>query len=295
MAQNVQELQGKFDREVCKYWDCFKAFKKNFGDSPDRALLQATQFEYHLKEDMWSQGLKLGPRLATGGYGSCYKAAGTKSVRGPLCVKIPLNLERKCSHRVQGSLKEEIEHLRLIHGMKNRHLFKEELASIIKPIMPEIKLFQGEPVLITKRYPFTLHELIQSKEIIVSDMQWRHFFKSLFKAVNLLHHLDVCHRDLKPNNIMVEEIDGPDDKRYRPVIIDFGFVNKPFGPAGTPGYMAPEAFLACDTPNCREKLEMLDVFALGVILFEVKMKRRPRLAHKCPQEFKQDVEMMEAS
>jgi len=108
--------------------------------------------------------------------------------------------------------------------------------------MTDISMFQGERVLVSKRYPFTLHKLIQSREVIVSEMQWRHFFKSLFRAINLLHHLGVCHRDLKPNNIMVEEKEGADDQRYAPVLIDFGFVNKPFGPGGTPGYLAPEVY-----------------------------------------------------
>jgi len=69
---------------------------------------------------MLKKGLKLGPRLGTGGFGSVYKAARTDKSNAMLCVKIPLALEKKCRHRVLGSLNEELEHLRLVHGMKNR-------------------------------------------------------------------------------------------------------------------------------------------------------------------------------
>ena len=108
--------------------------------------------------------------------------------------------------------------------------------------MLEVKLFSNEPVLVTKCYDGNLHEVNISKKVDISDLQWRHFFKRLFQAVKFLHSMGLVHRDLKPGNIMVEVRDVPEDEKFNPVIIDFGFVNESFGPLGTPGYMPSEAF-----------------------------------------------------
>jgi len=109
---------------------------------------------------------------------------------------------------VNGSLKKEIEFLKSIHSVENHKEFREELASIVEPIMTEVTLFQNEPILVTKCYPFTLLDLIHYRKEEVSDMQWIHFFKCLLKAVSFLHSKRIFHRDLKPDNIMVDVREG---------------------------------------------------------------------------------------
>ena len=63
----------------------------------------------------------------------------------------------------------------------------------------------------------------------------------VFQAVNYLHSIGICHRDLKLENIMFK------DKSFKTVkIIDFGLscktsVNEPLKSLlGTPLYLAPE-------------------------------------------------------
>ena len=56
-------------------------------------MKQARQFEWHLRLDMRRQGLNLKALLASGSFGSVYKATKVKGIRGACCVKIPLNLE----------------------------------------------------------------------------------------------------------------------------------------------------------------------------------------------------------
>ena len=51
-----------------------------------------------------------------------------------------------------------------------------------------------------------------------------------------MHDNKVAHRDLKPNNIMVDTKVSPAD----PIIIDFGLSNTTMLRAGTPPYIAPE-------------------------------------------------------
>jgi serine/threonine protein kinase len=80
------------------------------------------------------------------------------------------------------------------------------------------------------------------------------------------HDRGVLHRDLKPSNIMV-------DGRGRTRILDFGLA-VPSGEwtigeiAGTPAYMAPEQVVG------ERATERTDVYALGLVLYELYAGRR---------------------
>ena len=77
--------------------------------------------------------------------------------------------------------------------------------------------------------------------------------------------------------------------KYSPVIIDFGFINMPVSRGGTPGFMAPEVFNANPAIKATPTMGMMDTFALGCILYQIKHKDwLPRFDRK-PQEFKKEV------
>lgn len=100
-------------------------------------------------------------------------------------------------------------------------------------------------------------------------------FARVCRGVQHAHQKGVIHRDLKPGNILVTEVDGTP----QPKIIDFGIAAAAVRcldgdegeRMGTPDYMSPEqageVALDVDTRS--------DVYALGIVLHELLVGRRP--------------------
>ncbi|MBN1766748.1 MAG: DUF2157 domain-containing protein [Sedimentisphaerales bacterium] len=97
-------------------------------------------------------------------------------------------------------------------------------------------------------------------------------FKQILIGVKSLHARNIVHRDLKPGNIMV-------DNAGRVKILDLGIAghievsseecNQRTPIAGTPAYIAPEQ------SRGESLTPAMDVFSLGIILFELLTGRRP--------------------
>lgn len=99
------------------------------------------------------------------------------------------------------------------------------------------------------------------------ESQAKFFAACIITGLEYIHSNSVLHRDIKPENLVI------DSKGYLR-ITDFGIARilcpeNSKDTSGTPGYMAPEVM-------CRQNHNTgVDYFALGVILFELMLGRRP--------------------
>lgn len=103
-----------------------------------------------------------------------------------------------------------------------------------------------------------LHELSQRKILKI-------FYKVLC-SLAFLHSKGIIHRDIKPENILI-------GKNLRPKLADFG-ISKNMGSiretfCGTIEYMAPEFY-----SNVKKNYKV-DVWAIGILLFEIFHRRTP--------------------
>jgi len=107
-----------------------------------------------------------------------------------------------------------------------------------------------------RNVPFLIHRLIE-----------------VCQALHAAHEAGIVHRDLKPANIMV-------DRSGKAVVMDFGlakdFTNLSLqslsgAVMGTPAYMSPEQALG----RTRDIDRRTDVYAMGVILYELVAGHRP--------------------
>ncbi len=152
----------------------------------------------------------------------------------------------------------------------------------------------------------TLAEWLDRQAFPVPVRQAARIVATIADAVQHAHDHGVLHRDLKPNNVIlqemkVEENDEPPagsvqlrGEYYVPRIVDFGLAKlaERGGPSetgtrqilGTPKYMAPEQAQAR-----REDIgPPADVYALGVVLYEM-------LAGRAPYDGATDVEVLRQS
>ena len=117
-----------------------------------------------------------------------------------------------------------------------------------------------------------LHEWAGAK--VRTPTEFLRVMAAVCAAVQSAHDRQIIHRDLKPANILVR----PDG---RPVVLDFGIsqlmgaetVATEGGFEGTPAYAAPEQFLG--RTHSIQELAGVDLYAIGVILFELLAGRLP--------------------
>ena len=142
-----------------------------------------------------------------------------------------------------------------------------------------------------KDYLFMINDLMSggdlrywyTKKKIFTEKECKFIVACIILGLEYLHTNKIIHRDLKPENILF-------DKKGYVHIADFGIAkelkNEPeeriIDASGSPGYMSPETIFK--KPHSYAS----DFFSLGVICYEMMMKKRPYIG-KSRQEIKEKM------
>ncbi|KAJ7944391.1 Protein kinase superfamily protein [Quillaja saponaria] len=117
-------------------------------------------------------------------------------------------------------------------------------------------------------------------------LQARFFFQQLISGVSYFHAMQVCHRDLKLENTL---LDGSSAPRLK--ICDFGYSkssvlhSQPKSTVGTPAYIAPEVFSRQEYDG-----KIADVWSCGVTLYVMLVGGYPFEDPDEPKDFRKTIQ-----
>lgn len=152
------------------------------------------------------------------------------------------------------------------------HLLHEHILPLIEFSDEDGRLFLVTPYI----KGGTLAERIDLGSLSLPEVY--QLFTALVQAVAYIHRRGVIHRDLKPNNILLDSEDDGEKVYVR--LIDFGIASnsgeqsntsltQPGGTLGTAAYMAPERLDGVVSPAN-------DIYSLGIILYEMLTGELPK-------------------
>jgi serine/threonine-protein kinase SRK2 len=118
-----------------------------------------------------------------------------------------------------------------------------------------------------------------------SEDEARFFFQQLISGVSYCHSMEICHRDLKLENTL---LDGSPTPRLK--ICDFGYSksallhSQPKSTVGTPAYIAPEVLSRKEYDG-----KIADVWSCGVTLYVMLVGSYPFEDPEDPRNFRKTI------
>ncbi|KAJ7946602.1 Protein kinase [Quillaja saponaria] len=118
-----------------------------------------------------------------------------------------------------------------------------------------------------------------------SEDEARYFFQQLISGVSYCHSMQICHRDLKLENTL---LDGSPAPRLK--VCDFGYSkssllhSRPKSTVGTPAYIAPEVLSRREYDG-----KLADVWSCGVTLYVMLVGAYPFEDQEDPKNFRKTI------
>jgi len=155
--------------------------------------------------------------------------------------------------------------------------FMNEAKAVSAVMHPNIVSIVEYGACESEKIPFIAMEYARGKslkEYIIDKDEFTTVQKALIlrqiaDALSAIHERKICHRDVKPANIMV-------DQALTVKLTDFGIAHLPDSDLtmtaniiGTPTYMSPEAFISAKVD------ERSDIFSLGIVAYEFLLGQKP--------------------
>ena len=191
-----------------------------------------------------------------------------------------------------------------VYKARRRDRFEPVAIKVLHPHLvadatKRLKFYQEARIMMRMQHPNVarFHEIIEDGDTLAFVMEyidghtlehWRALhseqldeatlgcvFVDVLRGLTAAHRQGVVHRDMKPANVMIAQIEG----RYTAKIIDFGvarFIEDPLSESertkivGTAAYISPE-----EVVNPDEVCLASDIYSLGVMLYEAACGRRP--------------------
>ncbi|XP_008804779.1 serine/threonine-protein kinase SAPK2 isoform X3 [Phoenix dactylifera] len=152
---------------------------------------------------------------------------------------------------------------------------------------------RGQKVLLTPTHLAIVMEYAAGGELFericsagrFSEDEARFFFQQLISGVSYCHSMQICHRDLKLENTL---LDGSTAPRLK--ICDFGYSkssvlhSQPKSTVGTPAYIAPEVFSRKQYDG-----KIADVWSCGVTLYVMLVGAYPFEDPDDPRNFRKTI------
>jgi len=208
-------------------------------------------------------GFVFGEKLGAGSYGQV-RACKLRSTGAKLAVKI-VHLHRKKT-LLEHWLAESDSPMSELAGLRHHALVEEELWKDVSGHKYIVKLYES---FIKEHFAFFVMErcrctlldlLVESAELEDDDLLG--FFRSMLMGIEYVHHKGIIHRDVKPDNILINE-------RHNMIkICDFGsgsYINE----CDITPYLVSRWYRAPEITMCLKYDYSIDLWSIACCLYEL--------------------------